>query len=70
MQSLTRHDPQNAAPESASEFTADSELSILRDVFRMLPNGVTLQDEHGHFLLMNDAAAAQLGIRRRSLRSN
>jgi c-di-GMP phosphodiesterase Gmr len=62
MQSRTNHDLQNAAPESDHEFAADSELSILRDVFRMLPNGVTLQDEHGHFLLMNDAAAAQLGI--------
>ena len=28
----------------------------------MLPTGVTVQDEHGHFLLVNDAAAAQLGI--------
>jgi len=35
---------------------------MLRDVFRMLPGGVTVQDEHGRFLLMNDAAAAQLGM--------
>jgi len=28
----------------------------------MLPAGVTVQDEHGRFLLVNDAAAAQLGI--------
>jgi cyclic di-GMP phosphodiesterase Gmr len=41
---------------------ADTELGILRDVLRMLPNGVTVQDEHGRFLLVNDAAAAQLGI--------
>ena len=40
------------------EPTMDSELDILRDVFRMLPNGVTVQDEQGRFLLMNDAAAA------------
>src|SRR5204863_8857226 len=39
-----------------------SELSILRDVLRMLPNGVTVQDEHGRVLLANDAAAAQLPI--------
>jgi c-di-GMP phosphodiesterase Gmr len=39
-----------------------SELSILRDVLRMLPNGVTVQDEHGRVLLVNDAAAAQLQI--------
>ena len=28
----------------------------------MLPNGVTVQDEQGGFLLVNDAAAAQLRI--------
>ncbi|HWL20026.1 MAG TPA: EAL domain-containing protein [Bradyrhizobium sp.] len=28
----------------------------------MLPAGVTVQDEHGDFLLINDAAALQLGI--------
>ena len=39
-----------------------SELSILRDVLRMLPNGVTVQDEHGRVLLANDAATAQLQI--------
>ena len=44
------------------EFVGDTELGILRDVFRMLPTGVTVQDEHGRFLLVNDAAAAQLGI--------
>ena len=42
--------------------TVDAELSILRDVFRMLPAGVTVQDEHGRLLLANDAAAAQLGL--------
>src|SRR4029079_3074764 len=38
----------------------DSELSILRDVFRLLPTGVTVQDEQGAFLLVNEAAAALL----------
>src|SRR5438445_166311 len=52
MQSRAPRDPQVAEPE----------LSILRDVFRMLPNGVTVQDEQGGFLLVNDAAAAQLRI--------
>jgi c-di-GMP phosphodiesterase Gmr len=40
----------------------DADLSILRDVFRMLPTGVTVQDEQGRFVLVNDAAAVQLGI--------
>ncbi len=59
----SRHDfkPQTDAPEGAGE-RADGELGLLRDVFKQLPTGVTLQDEQGHFLLMNDAAAAQLGI--------
>jgi c-di-GMP phosphodiesterase Gmr len=62
MQSRSQHDLRTAATEGNSELAVDSELSILRDVFRMLPTGVTVQDEHGHFLLVNDAAAAQLGI--------
>lgn len=56
MQSRTKHRLQTAE----SELAADAELGILRDVLRMLPAGVTVQDEHGNFLLMNDAAAVQL----------
>src|ERR1700692_4360113 len=62
MQSHTRYDLPTAALESDDALAADTELNILRDVFRMLPNGVTVQDEQGRFLLVNDAAAAQLGI--------
>jgi diguanylate cyclase (GGDEF)-like protein len=39
-----------------------AEISLLRDVLRMLPAGVTVQDADGRFLIVNDAAAAQLGI--------
>jgi len=62
MQSRFNLDPQTAATEGAHERAADGELGMLRDIFRLLPSGVTIQDEHGHFLLVNDAAAAQLGI--------
>ncbi len=62
MQSRTQHDLRIAATEGDSEFALATELKILRDVFRMLPNGVTVQDEQGRFLLVNDAAAAQLGM--------
>jgi diguanylate cyclase (GGDEF)-like protein len=62
MQSRIRHDPQTAETQGGHDLEADSELSILRDVFRMLPTGVTVQDEHGRFLLVNDAAAVQFGI--------
>jgi c-di-GMP phosphodiesterase Gmr len=62
MQDLTRHHTQTALTEVEHELAGDSGLSILRDVFRMLPNGVTVQDEQGRFLLMNDAAAVELGM--------
>jgi cyclic di-GMP phosphodiesterase Gmr len=61
MQSPIRQDLY-AATQGDSATAADSELSILRDVFRMLPTGVTVQDEQGRFLMVNDAAAAQLGL--------
>ncbi len=62
MQSRTEHDLRIAATEGDSEFALATELRFLRDVVRMLPTGVTLQDEQGRFLLVNDAAAAQLGM--------
>ena len=62
MQSRRQHYLQDARTKGDSEFAGDTELEILRDVFKMLPAGVTVQDEHGRFLLMNDAAAVQLGI--------
>jgi diguanylate cyclase (GGDEF)-like protein len=61
MQSRTRYVMQTVA-DSDYVCAPDAELSILREVFRMLPNGVTVQDEQGNFLLVNEAAAAQLGI--------
>ncbi len=61
MQSRAKHDPQTAATDAGGGFAVDTELSVLRDVFRLLPGGVTVQDEQGRFLLVNDAAAAQLG---------
>jgi c-di-GMP phosphodiesterase Gmr len=62
MKSHHHSDPSLAAAEGAYDSTADGELGILRDIFRLLPSGVTLQDERGDFLLVNDVAAAQLGI--------
>ncbi len=62
MQGRTQHDPLPATIECDSDLAAEAELGILRDVFRMLPAGVTVQDEQGRFLLINDAAAAHFGI--------
>jgi cyclic di-GMP phosphodiesterase Gmr len=61
MHSRPQHDLPHAAIEG-DRVAMDSELSMLRDVFRMLPAGITVQDEYGRFLLINDAAAAQFGI--------
>src|SRR5690349_6534255 len=55
------HDPYAAVSDGAGNSFFDRELSILRDIFRLLPTGITVQDDQGRFLLMNDAAAAQLG---------
>src|SRR5579863_9815837 len=62
MQNRPQQDLQIAATAGEDELVGESELCILKDVLRMLPSGVTVQDEQGRFLLMNDAAAAQLGI--------
>ncbi len=67
MQSRTPHEQRTAATEGNSEYALANELRILRDVFRMLPTGVTVQDEQGRFLLVNDAAAAQLGMAGREM---
>jgi diguanylate cyclase (GGDEF)-like protein len=42
--------------------TDPAELDLLRDILRLLPTGVTVQDTHGDFLIINDAAAVQLGL--------
>jgi c-di-GMP phosphodiesterase Gmr len=60
MHTLNKHELQTAATQASDQNSFESELSILRDVFRLLPAGVTVQDEHGEFVLMNDAAAALL----------
>jgi c-di-GMP phosphodiesterase Gmr len=62
MPSYAVNDPRNAATDADERRAVESELSLLRDVLKMLPAGVTVQDEHGNFLLINDAAASQLGI--------
>src|SRR5258708_27977674 len=61
MQSRSHLDLYAAATEGET-LAVETELSILRDIFRILPAGVTVQDEHGRFLLVNHAAAEQLGI--------
>ena len=60
MQKSHKHAFQATAAQARNESILEAELSILRDVFKLLPAGVTVQDEHGEFVLMNDAATALL----------
>jgi c-di-GMP phosphodiesterase Gmr len=62
MGSRSQYDLQTVIAQGDDELAFDRELNNLRDVLRMLPTGITVQDEQGRFLLVNDAAAAQLGI--------
>jgi len=63
MQHHADYDSPAAPPEAEDHRLSDAELGLLRDVMRLLPAGVTVQDEHGRLLIINDAAAVQLGIR-------
>ncbi|WP_186294113.1 putative bifunctional diguanylate cyclase/phosphodiesterase [Bradyrhizobium guangdongense] len=40
----------------------EAELGFLKEIVRMLPAGVTVHDERGELLLVNDAAANALGL--------
>jgi c-di-GMP phosphodiesterase Gmr len=62
MQSKTVHDLRSGPADACDRHSAEAELALLRDVLRMLPAGVTVQDEYGRLVLVNDAAAAQFGI--------
>ena len=52
----------SGATDPGNEGGSASELNILRDVLRMLPNAITVQDERGRVLLANDAAAMPLPV--------
>jgi cyclic di-GMP phosphodiesterase Gmr len=41
---------------------SEAELGFLKEIVRMLPAGLTVQDAQGELLLVNDVAAAQLGM--------
>ena len=57
MQDHHHSDLPTSSLEDGHERAADGELGVLRQVFKLLPGGVTVQDERGRFLLVNDAAA-------------
>jgi c-di-GMP phosphodiesterase Gmr len=52
----------NSMNDSKYYSATDAELGFLKEIVRMLPAGVTVQDARGDLLLVNDAAARQLGM--------
>jgi len=52
----------HTATDGSDAAAVRTELGFLRDVLRLLPAGVTVQDADGRFALINDAAAAQFGL--------
>jgi diguanylate cyclase (GGDEF)-like protein len=59
---VVRPSVSSAAEGAGNERDMNAELSFLHEIVRMLPTGITVQDEHGRFLLVNDAAAARLKV--------
>jgi diguanylate cyclase (GGDEF)-like protein len=59
---VVRPGDSSAGIGAGTERDVHAELSLLNEIVRMLPTGVTVQDEHGRFLLVNDAAAARLKV--------
>src|SRR6185312_6954041 len=62
MQRHAANELPEAARDAGATGAADAELRLLRDVLRLLPAGVTVLDEHGRLVIVNDAAARQLGL--------
>jgi cyclic di-GMP phosphodiesterase Gmr len=62
MHSPTTNDFLQGGSRPGNESDFSKELRVLREVVRLLPTGVTVQDENGEFLLINDAAATQLQL--------
>src|ERR1700755_2969562 len=60
MQASAHHELPTDAREPEDQRARDAELSFFKDVLKHLPAGVTVQDERGRLLLLNDAAARQL----------
>lgn len=48
-------------------FDDSSEIAFLSELVRTLPTGLTVQDEQGNFVLVNDAAAAQFNVSARDI---
>ena len=56
------HELTTATAAADNRNAVEAELALLRHILKSLPAGVTVQDEDGRFLLLNDTAASQLGL--------
>jgi diguanylate cyclase (GGDEF)-like protein len=63
MQNHLAHSHPTVGPEADSPRPPEAELGLLTDVLAALPAAVTVLDERGRFILINDAAATQLRVR-------
>ena len=52
----------NSMNDKTHSGASEAELGFLKEIVRMLPAGLTVQDAQGKLLLVNDVAAAQLGM--------
>jgi cyclic di-GMP phosphodiesterase Gmr len=62
MQSAGKHLLISSADNVPERREVDAELNLLKDIVRMLPAAVTVQDDQGRFLLVNEAAAAHFKL--------
>ena len=62
MQGRAFHEQRIDARDTRDDGEPDAELSFFREVLKLLPAGVTVQDAQGRLLLANDAAARLLGM--------
>jgi diguanylate cyclase (GGDEF)-like protein len=63
MQLHAPHSPSPVETEADRLRALESELGLLKDVLALMPAGVTVLDESGRFILMNEVAAAQLRLK-------
>jgi cyclic di-GMP phosphodiesterase Gmr len=62
MQTSAVHQLATATEGADDRNAVEAELALLRHVLKHLPAGVTVQDENGRFLLLNDTAESQLAV--------
>jgi len=62
MQHPAAHILETVLPDADEFATPEAKHRLLQEIVRLLPSGVTVQDADGRFLIVNDAAAAQLRL--------